>query len=344
MAETNNSKQPPAPEELKPQGETEKKPEPTKSDNKKDSKLPKLKRRGSYRPSHKATFLALIVVILILLVNGGVIGFVLVRQSSIKQKVDDSPVAISASALAKLGVNNTPVNDKGITLTVNPNAQFNGNVAVAGSASISGQLTLNNKFSATSASFNNLQAGNTSLSQLNVNGDGTLSSLNLRQNLAVAGATQMQGTVTISQMLTAASVEVTGNLAVGGTISVNNVNALNLAVDGTFTIGGHVVTSGSAPGVSGGTCGGVTNSGNDASGTIFVPVGAGGCSGTIATLYFRNSYGNIPHVVISPVNVGSGVPAGTTFYISSVSASGFSVGVSGTLTHGGYDIDYIVEQ
>lgn len=346
-----DSSQLPAPEELKPQGESSPAPAPTAASDeknkkdKKDGKVPQPKRRGSYRPSHKATFLALIVVILILLVNGGVIGFILMRQSSISQKVNNSPVAISANALAKLGVSNTPVSDKGITLTVNPNAQFNGNVQIAGSTSIGGQLTLNNKFTATSASFNELQAGNTSLSQLNVNGSGTLSSLNLRQNLAVAGTTQLQGDTDVSGLLTAAGITVTGNLAVGGSLSVNNFHTGNLTVDSTLVIGGHIVTSGGTPSVSGVGCDsiGAPSSGNSDTAGAFT-ISSRGCSGELASLSFASSYSSLPSVVISPVSVGSGMPAGVTFYVSSISAGGFSVAVSGTLPAGVYNIDYIVEQ
>lgn len=340
-----NSGQPPAPEELKPQSASHSNVPPAEKEQDGDPKAPKPKRRGSYRPSHKATFIALVVVILILVINGGVIGFVLKRQSSLKQKVNSAAVTISQSALAKLGVNQTPVKDQGLKLTVNPNAQFNGNVQIAGDTSIGGQLTLNNKFNANSASFANLQAGNTALTGLNVNGDGTISDLTLRKNLTVAGASQLQGQVTVASMLTAANENVTGDLSVGGTLSVRSFHADSITSDSTLTIGGHVITGGPAPGVSGGNCGGVTNSGDDAAGTIFIPIGAGGCSGTIASLRFDTPYSNIPQVVITPVAVPGGtVPSGVTFYVSSISASGFSIAVSPTLGAGGIEVSYIVEQ
>lgn len=340
MADSKNSDHVPQPEELKPQ--SEKADQPAASDAPKDSKVkpPKLHRRGSYRPSHKATFLALIVVIAILLINGGVIGFVLKRQSSIKQKVDTGAVTISQDALAKLGVNQTPVNDKGLELQVNPNAQFNGDVKIAGSATVAGQLTLNNKFNATAASFNSLQAGKTSLSELNVNGDGTLSNLNLRKDLTVEGASQLQGRVTIPQLLTVANVNVTANLSVGGTLSVRDFRAGSITSGSTLTIGGHVITGGSTPGVSRGsalgTYGRVGISGNDAAGTVSASAGVSGSSGEIACVSFARAYATTPHVVVTasaPLNI----------YISR-NPGGFCVYAGSSVSPGGYFFDYIVEQ
>lgn len=302
-----------------------------------------LRRHGTYRPSHKATFIGLAVVVAILAVNAGVIAFVLRGQGEGGESVNRETVTLSTETLDKLGVSRNPVGNAGTELTVGPNAKFNGTVTVGSDVSIAGQLSLNSRFSANDASLTNLQAGNTSLAQLNVNGDGTLSNLNLRNDLTVVGATRIQGPMTLSQLLTVNnSVNISGNLAVGGTLSARGFQASSLVSDTTLTIGGHIISRGAAPGVSpGGALGSngtVSISGSDAAGTIGVNFGTGGGNGILATVTFRQPYGSTPRVVVTGVGQGMG-----SLYVFR-SSTGFSVGVQGSVAPGGYAVDYIVMQ
>jgi hypothetical protein len=340
---TNDNKaEPPAPEVLKPQAENGSEAKPAVSAAAKANLH--LRRHGTYRPSHKATFVGATVVVAILALNAGVIAFVLRGQGGGSgENVNRETVTLSTETLDKLGVSRNPVGNAGTELTVGPNANFNGKVTVGSDVSIAGELKLNSKFSANDASLTNLQAGTTSLSQLNVNGDGTLSNLNLRNDLTVVGATRVQGPMTLSQLLTVNnSVNISGNLAVGGTLSARGFQASTLTSDTTLTIGGHIITRGAAPGVSpGGALGSngtVSISGSDAAGTIGVNFGVGGGNGTLATVSFRQPYGATPRVVVTGVGAGMG-----SLYVFR-SATGFSVGVQGAVSPGGYAIDYIVMQ
>lgn len=299
-------------------------------------------RRASYRPSSRATLVGLLVVGGIVVVNIAIILFVMRGQTTTDTQIDRETVTISTETLSKLGVNRTAVDNVGTELVVGPNSKFNGTVTVASDVSIAGQLRLNNKFTAENASLSNLEAGAVSLNQLNVSGDGTVSSLNLRKDLVVVGSTNLQGTVNIAQLLTVNNnVNITGSLAVGGTLSVRNFQASTLTSDTTLTIGGHVITRGNAPSVSAG--GGVGSngtasiSGNDAAGTVAIGVGVGGGNGVLASVTFRGAYGAVPHVVVTPVG------AAVDVYINR-NASGFSISVSGALAAGGYAFDYIVMQ
>ncbi len=305
-------------------------------------KKPLRSRRITYRPSHKATFIGATVVVGILALNVG--GFLwLMRDKGGEKSVDRESVTLSAETLDGLGVSRNAVGDLGTELTIGPDTTFNGTVTVASDVSIGGQLRLNGKFSATDASFARLEAGETALGQLNVNGDTTTSTLNLRKDLNTAGATRLQGPVTMSQLVTINnSLNVAGNLAVGGTLSARGFQASTLVSDSTLMIGGHIITRGSAPGVSpaGGALGSngtVSISGNDVSGTIGVNVGAGAGSGCLVSVTFRQSYGTTPHVVIT----GS-MPA--NIYLSGRTASGFTVCTASPLSPGGYFVDYIVMQ
>lgn len=336
--------EPPAPESLKPQTadatsavETPPAGSPAASDQ-------VLKpRRTAYRPSHKATFVGIAAVVAILAINAAVIAFVIKGQTKKTTQANQDQVTISQSALDKLGVNRSAVGTKGIELTVNPDARFKGRVEIGGDMSIAGQLKLNSKFSASDASLAKLDAGDTSLNQLNVNGNGTISTLNLRNDLNVVGQTRLQGAVTVSQLFTVNnSANVLGNLAVGGSLTVNRFQTSALVIDSTLTIGGHFITRGSAPSVSAGTAlgsnGTVSISGNDASGTIATNIGVGAGGGILANVTFRSPYTNTPHVVVTAVGAGMG-----SLYVNR-SATGFSVGVSGGMGPGGYAIDYIVMQ
>jgi hypothetical protein len=299
--------------------------------------------RGNYQPSHRATFIGLAVVVAILAVNAIAIAFVLKSGDKSDAKKDEVSITLNKNALDQLGVNKSTVGDLGIQLTVNPDAKFNGKLTVGGDASIAGQLKLNNKLFAANASLTQLESGTAALNTLNVNGAATLSTLNLRSDLLINGRSTLQGPVTLNQLLTVnAGLNVKGNVAVGGILSVNTFHASTLVVDNGITFSGHVVTKGSRPSVSKGSAtgsnGSVSISGNDASGTVAVNIGVGASGGTLASVTFARAYGSTPHVVITPVGGSVG-----SFFINR-SASGFSIHVAGGLSPGGYAFDYIVQQ
>jgi len=330
----------PAPEALHVQGDESSHEQPShvaKSLEKEKKPL----RRTTYRPSHKATFIGLAVVAAILAINGAVIAWVINAQQA-DAEPDRESVTLSAETLDGLGVSRNPVGNLGTELTVGPNATFNGKVTMGSDLAVGGQFQLKGDFTANSANFTKLQAGDTAVQQLNVNGDTTTTNLNIRTNLAVAGNTTLQGPVTMAQLLTINnSLNVAGNVAVGGVLSARNFQANSLTSGSTLTIGGHVITNGSAPNVGrGGAVGSngtVSISGNDASGTIAVNAGVGAGGGLLAQVSFKNQYGNIPHVVISPVGRYADV------YVTR-SIGGFSVYSASAMSPGGYAFDYIIMQ
>ena len=333
--------EPPAPEVLRPQAD-DGTPDPETAVLAKPHTTAQ-RRRATYRPSHKATFIGVAVVAAILTVNAVIIYTVMQGQATANAGTNPAQVSISSAALDKLGVSRNPVGNSAEELVIGPKARFNGKVTISSDMTIAGQLTLNSKFSATDASLANLQAGNTSVSQLNVNGDGTVSNLNLRKDLTVLGLTRLQGSVTIGQLLTVNNnVNISGNLAVGGILSARGFQASSLVSDSTLTIGGHVITRGAAPGVGPGNGlganGTVSISGNDASGTVAANIGTGGGNGILAQVSFRSQYSNTPHVVVTTVGAGMG-----SVYVNRT-AWGFSIGVNGAVGPGGYAIDYIVMQ
>ena len=274
--------------------------------------------------------------IAILAINGGIIFWVMRSQGDASAQSNREEVTLSSESLDKLGVSRNAVGDLGTELVVGPNSRFGGNVVIAGDTSIGGELKLNSKFTASEASLAKLQAGDTSVNKLDVNGDITAQSVNAARDLNVMGTTRLQGTVTINQVLTVNnSVNVAGNLAIGGSLSVRNFQV------STLTVAGHLISTGAAPGVSPGgalgSSGTVSISGNDTAGTIGVNIGVGGSAGCLASVSFRQPFTVTPRVVVT----GS-MPA--NIYLAGRTASGFTICTASPLSPGGYFVDYIVVQ
>jgi len=329
----------PAPEVLHTQDEA---PAPSPSTPSEPSKSPKPRLRTTYRPSHKATFIGLAVVAGVLAINGAVITWLMNAQQNAAAETAKESVTLSAKTLNSLGVSRNPVGNLGTELTIGPQTTFNNKVTMGSDLTIGGKLQLKGDFSANSASFANLKAGETALEKLTVNGDVTATTLNLRKDLNVVGNVKIQGSVTMAQLLTINNnLNVAGNVSIGGTLSARNFQANSLTSGSTLTIGGHIITRGSAPAVGpGGAVGNngtVSISGNDASGTVAVNAGTGAGNGLLAQVAFRSQYGTMPHVLITPVGRYADV------YVTR-SIGGFNIYSSSAMSSGGYAFDYIVMQ
>lgn len=300
-------------------------------------------RRVTYRPSHRATFIGLAVVAVIMAANIAAVAYFIRSGDEARADTAKDGVTLSTETLSSLGVNKNPVSNQGTELTIGPATKFNNKVIIGGDMSVAGQLQLNNKLMTSEASISKLDAGAVTMNQVTINGDTTGNGLSLRKDLVVAGTTKIQGAVTLNQMLSVNSnATVTGNLAIGGTLSARGFQASNLITDTSLIIGGHIITRGNAPGVSAGGAvgsnGTVSISGNDASGSVAVNTGVGAGGGVLATISFQHGYGVTPHVVVTPV--GAAVP---NMFINRT-GDGFSINVSGALAPGGYMFDYVVVQ
>src|SRR3989344_3280262 len=197
-------------------------------------------RRGSHLPSHKATFIGLAVIITILAINVAILGFVIRKQDKDKDLFNKGQVSISSEDLNRLGINRTVIGDSGVELVVAPDAQFKGKVNISGDTTLSSPVVFNSKATGTDASFTQLQAGNTALQELNVNGKSSLSDLVIRKDLVVTGLTHLQGQSTFSQAVAINnSLSVTGNVVVGGQLSVSTFSVQNIVIRS------HIGTSGS---------------------------------------------------------------------------------------------------
>lgn len=301
----------------------------------------KVIKRGTYKPSHKATFVGLAVVGVIIALNVAVVLFVMRGQTTVAEKAR-SEVTLSADTLNSLGVNKTAVGNEGAKLAFGPDSTFNGTVTIAKETSMGGPLQLNGKLTASDAALAKLQAGETSLGRVVVNGEISADTLLLRRDLTVPGTSRFSGPVTMAQLLTVNNnVNVTGSLAVGGSLSVKNFQASSLTSDTVLTVGGHIVTRGATPSINGGGGlgggGTVTLSGTDTSGSISLGIGTGNSGGLLCEVAFTQRYDNTPRVVVTPVG------RHMNLYVNR-SATGFQVYSDGAIPAGGYAIDYIIMQ
>ena len=335
------------PETLKPRGGEEKvetTPKDSKVTHSPVTDNERKQRLSTYRPTHKATFIGLAVVVGILGVNAAVLGFLLHKENSNAKVISSHGVSISPAVLSKLGVNDAQIGNSNELLTVDPAAQFNSTLTVGGDVSIGGQLHLNSTLNATNANLSQVQAGSESVNSININGAATTSTLSVRNNLAVNGAAIFQNNVTVGQLLSVDNnAAVSNNLSVGGQLSASSIAGGSLVVSGTITLGSHIVTSGVAPAVSPGVAlgsyGSANVNGDDSAGIINVSTGAGANNGEVVHLSFHTGYAVSPVVVISPM--GNYEP----FYVANVTSTGFDVNVAANLTVGtSYQINYLVEQ
>lgn len=304
--------------------------------------------RFAFRPTHKAMFIGLGVVVVILGINAGILGFLLKRESSNSKAISDKGVSISPGTLSKLGVNDSQIGTTNEKLVVDPSAQFNSKVTVGGDVKIGGQLTLNSTLNATTANLSQLQANSTTANSLNVNGSATASTLSVRGNFAVNGTAQFQNGVTIAQLLSVDSnAAVSGNLSVGGEMSIGTLSAGQLVVSGPIQLGSHIITAGHTPtvqasGAALGSNGSASIVGDDTAGTVTFNAGAGaGGTGPLVYVLFSSGYSAKPVVVISPVG------SYADFFVANVSTSGFNIDVSSSNSvspGGSYTVNYLVEQ
>jgi hypothetical protein len=186
----------------------------------------------------------------------------------------------------------------------------------------------------------------------------------------VIGAFQVQGNANFAQ-----GVGISGSLSVGGDVAIKSlansttafqiqnssgtalltadtstmkVTVSTLAVTGTITLSGHIITSGTTPTCarnattigSAGTC---TISGNDQAGTItLTTTNQTQTAGIFATITFSSAYGSAPRVIVTPSNQNAG---SKDPYSDNKTTTTFDIGGLAALSQGTtHTFDYIVMQ
>ena len=155
-------------------------------------------------------------------------------------------------------------------------------------------------------------------------------------SLSIAGNTSVQGILTVESGLT-----VNGKASFSGAVSAPSLTLDTLTLSGDIQFNKHIDAGGPTPKVSSGGAvgsgGTVTISGTDTGGTVTINVGSGAGVGVLATITFANAFSGNPHVVISPVD-----KAAPNVFITSRTATGFSISTSAGLSTGSTSFDFVV--
>ena len=157
---------------------------------------------------------------------------------------------------------------------------------------------------------------------------------------AVTGNSPSFADLNVSGLTTVHDLVVTGTATVA-TLTVTG----NAEFQGNITVGGHIITAGSAPIAATLAATGqnaiVAVEGNDTSGTITITTGDNPAAGMLSTLTFHAPYGVAPRVVLTAVGITS---AASQYYYDATPGS-FDLGVnSAPLPHTTYKYSYFVTQ
>lgn len=162
--------------------------------------------------------------------------------------------------------------------------------------------------------------GTLTLSGITVNGIGTFQQLTANNGLTVTGTTSLQGATTISQNL-----QVNGNGTFNGSLSAGQFTTNNLNLSGDLALEHHLVVTGTQPksnynsALGNGGTGSVN--GSDTAGNINLNTGTNPTAGCLITISFTTAFAVTPYVLLTPVGASS---AGLAYYINRTSNS-FSV-------------------
>ncbi len=263
----------------------------------------------------------------ILLIIISIIIIFVVIQSSNRQVAEQENIAtqeLTQEAIDNLSSNEATVGDPKQLLNIESNAVFAGKVLIRDGLDVAGTIKV---------------GGDLNLPGITVSGKSSLDEVQIN-SLAIAGDTSIQGVLTVQRGLT-----VNGQASFAGPISAPSITIDALSISGDIQFNRHIDAGGGTPGVvrggavgSGGT---VTISGTDTAGTVTVNAGSGAGNGVLATINFSSAFNGSPHVVFTPVTT-SGSLAAASYYISSRTASGFTIAAASAMGTGSISFDYIV--
>jgi hypothetical protein len=138
-----------------------------------------------------------------------------------------------------------------------------------------------------------------------------------------------------------------GNLNVSGTATIDTLTVTGSAqFAGDITVGGHVITAGgqptSQPQAAAGGLAAVSVGGTDTTGTITITTGSDPTAGDLAKILFSRTYGQAPHIVLSPSNNSA---AGLRFYKGATSSTDFMFdALDNPQPNTTYTFDYFIAQ
>lgn len=239
-------------------------------------------------------YLLLFVLILVSAVFIVFIGMQRSKKELAQPTVNTTP--LTQETLDQINNSDASVGDPKQTLSVESNAIFSGAVLVKGNLDVAGTIKI---------------GGILTLPGLSVSGTSTFDQITAN-GLAVSGDTGLQGSLNVQNNLTVA-----GSAQFNGPVSVPQLTVQNLVLTGDLVITRHIDAGGGTPGLISGNAlgaGGTASvSGTDTAGTVAINTGGGPGAGCFATVTFAQRFNQAPHVVITPVGSAA---AGLNYYIT----------------------------
>lgn len=259
--------------------------------------------------------------ILLVLVAVGLIVFA-ITKSGHPQTPQITSQNLSPQALKQLATSNTNIGSSNQLLTVQSNAIFTGQVLAQKSLEVAGDLKV---------------GGNLSLPRVVVSGTSQFGSVQVNQDLSVAGNAAIQGALSINSSLSASG---GGNF--GGPISAPQVTANSLQLNGNLNLTHHISAGGGTPSISRGGAvgsgGSASLSGSDTAGSISINTGGSPPAGCFATVSFTQAFNATPHIIVTPIGSAAG---GLQYYVTR-STTQFSVCTNNSAPAGAnFGFDYI---
>lgn len=244
-------------------------------------------------------YLLLFILILVSAVFIVFIGMQRSKKELAQPTVNTTP--LTQETLDQINNSDASVGDPKQTLSVESNAIFSGAVLVKGNLDVAGTIKV---------------GGPLNLPGLSVSGTSTFDQITAN-GLAVSGDTGLQGSLNVQNNLTVA-----GSAQFNGPVSVPQLTVQSLVLAGDLAITRHIDAGGGTPGLISGNAlgaGGTASvSGTDTAGTLAVNTGGGPGAGCFATITFAQRFNQAPHIVITPVGSAA---AGLNYYITRNTAS-----------------------
>lgn len=239
-------------------------------------------------------YLLLFILILVLAVFIVFIGMQRSKKELAQPTVNTTP--LTQETLDQINNSDASVGDPKQTLSVESNAIFSGAVLVKGNLDVAGTIKI---------------GGALTLPGLSVSGTSTFDQITAN-GLAVSGDTGLQGSLNVQNNLTVA-----GSAQFNGPVSVPQLTVQSLVLAGDLAITRHIDAGGGTPGLISGNAlgaGGTASvSGTDTAGTVAINTGGGPGAGCFATVTFAQRFNQAPHIVITPVGSAA---AGLNYYIT----------------------------
>ena len=230
---------------------------------------------------------------------------------------------LTQATLDQVANSDAAIGDSQQVLTVRSSTVFSGKVLIRSGLEVAGNLNV---------------GGTLALNNISVSGASQLGQVQVNKNLAVAGDTGIQGSLTVAK-----SLQVNGGATFAGPISAPQITTSNLQLNSDLILTRHIVAGGGTPsrstGPAIGSGGSASNSGSDTAGSVSINTGGGASAGCFVTINFTSRYNSTPRILLTPVGSGSGT---ITYYVNRTT-SNFSICASTPPPSGAsFGFDYFV--